>query len=305
MAMIKVENRDIKISNPEKMLWPELEIRKIDYITTLIKLSPYILPYSSNRLLTTIRYPDGVAGKYFYQKSIPKYAPPWIDKFYWHDTAYIVLNCLSTLVWLGNQAALELHISFNSYHEEDNPSHVVIDLDPSKDQPFEEVIEAALLINEILTSLGIKSWAKTSGATGLQIYIPTAGVYDYPTSRKINEFLSKYFSQKYPSLFTIERVVNKRGKKLYFDYLQMWYGKTITAPYSPRATPWATISTPIEWKELKKGLTPRDFTLLNIMDRLEKKGDLFKQMAFSDNTPSLDNILSHLGQSTKTPKPLP
>ncbi len=296
-AILQVEGYDVRISNPEKYLWPELGIRKVDYISHLIKLAPYIIPYSSNRILTTIRYPDGIYGKFFYQKSIPNYAPDWISRIPWNKTPYIVLNSLPTLVWLGNQAALELHTAFNSYLKEDYPTFLVFDLDPSEGQIFDEVVRAALLVNETLEGLGIKSWVKTSGATGLQMYIPTGEKYDYTRARKINSFFGKYFSQKFPDLFTIERVVNKRGRKLYFDYLQMWHGKSITAPYSPRATKWATVSTPVEWNELKKGLTPQNFTLLNIIERLNKKGDIFKEMLNVESMQNLNHILSYLGEA--------
>ena len=296
-AILQVEDHTVKVSNPEKYLWPELGIRKVDYISHLIKLAPYIIPYSSNRILTTIRYPDGIDGKFFYQKSIPNYAPDWIPSIPWNKTSYILLNSLSTLVWLGNQAALELHTAFNSYHKEDYPTFLVFDLDPSEGQVFDEVVHAALLVHEALEGLAIKSWVKTSGATGLQIYIPTGEKYDYNRARKMNAFFGKYFSQKFPELFTIERVVSRRGKKLYFDYLQMWHGKSIAAPYSPRATKWATVSTPVEWAELKKkSLTPQDFTLLNIMERLNKKGDLFQEMLNMQNVQNLNPILSYLGE---------
>ena len=297
MDILKIDGYDVNITNPKKILWPELEIRKIDYISGLIRLAPYILPYSSNRLLTTIRYPDGVEGKFFYQKSTPRYAPSWVETHTWKDTPYMLCNSLPTLVWLGNQAALELHTSFNRHMDEEHPTHLVIDLDPSRGQAFEDVVEASLLIHETLLQLGVESWVKTSGATGLQIYLPIGEKYNYTTARKINEFFGKYFSQKYPRLFTVERIVHKRGKKLYFDYLQMWHGKTITAPYSPRATRLATVSTPVEWKELRKGITPEDFTLLNIMNRLKKKGDLFKEMIEESHIQNLDHILEHVKKS--------
>lgn len=293
-ATLQVEDQKVKITNPEKYLWPELGIRKVDYISYLIKLSPYILSYSSHRLLTTIRYPHGIDGKSFYQKSIPTYAPHWITKVLWHNTPYMVLDSLPTLVWLGNQAALELHTAFNSYDNENFPTFLVFDLDPSQGQSFEEVTEAALLIYDALEALNIKSWVKTSGATGLQIYIPVGEKYDYATSRKINSFFGKYFTQKYPNLFTMERTVNKRGKKLYFDYLQMWHGKSIIAPYSPRATKDATVSTPVTWDELRKGLKPQNFTLLNIHNRLKDKGDIFKELIDEVNIQDLDNILIYL-----------
>lgn len=291
MDMIKVGQYSVRITNPAKVLWPELGIRKIDYISLLIKIAPYFLSHTKDRLLTTIRYPDGIQGKSFYQKNIPDYAPEWIETSQWKNTRYILLNQKACLIWLGNQAALEFHTAFNRIQDENYPSSLVFDLDPSKGQTFEQVVEVALLIYETLSSLNIKSWVKTSGATGLQIYIPIGEKYDYDTARKINQFFGEYFSQKYPEKITIERLVNKRGKKLYFDYLQMWTGKTITSVYSPRATREGTVSTPVEWDELKKGVRPQDFHLFNISRRLEEKGDLFAPLLHPQSIQNLDAIV--------------
>lgn len=290
MYQLDVEGYGINVTNPEKLLWPEVGIRKIDFIEKMIELAPFIIRHAKDMLLTTIRYPDGVNGKSFFQKSIPEYAPEWVETAVSNETEYILLNSVPTLVWLATQAALEFHTSFNSHLREDYPFYLVFDLDPSKGQNFEDVTECAGIIHETLESLSIKSFAKTSGATGLQIYIPTGSKYDYEKARKINEFFGAYFSQKYPEQFTIERIVNKRGKKLYFDYLQMWYGKTITTVYSPRATPTATVSMPIEWSELGK-IKPGDFTLLNAKKRLDEKGDLFKNIFEESQNQDLDSIL--------------
>ena len=292
--IINIEGHEVRITNPEKILWQDLGIRKIDYITYLIKISPYLLPHTKNRLLTTIRYPDGIEGKSFYQKNIPVYAPKWIKKVRWKNVNYILLNDKATLIWSGNQAALEFHTAFNLYMNEMYPTSLVFDLDPAKGQDFEQVAEIALLINDTLSSLNITSYLKTSGATGIQIYIPVGVRYDYDTARKINHFFGLYFSQKYPDKITIERMINKRGTKLYFDYLQMWHGKTITAVYSPRANKSANISMPLEWDELKKGIKPEDFTLLNAEKRLEEKGDLFAPLLDQQYQQNLDEILKFM-----------
>lgn len=294
---IMLDNREIKITNPDKILWPSLGIRKIDYIVKLIELAPFILPHTTNRLLTTIRYPDGVEGKSFYQKNIPQYAPEWVESVEWKNTHYIVLNSIATLGWLANQAALEFHTAFNYYQYQDYPTSLVFDLDPSKGQPFEQVVEVALIIFHTLTGLGINSYVKTSGATGLQIYIPIGIKYNYDLARLINHFFGEYFSRKFSKLITIERMTDKRGNKLYFDYLQMWHGKTITSVYSPRATVSATISTPLEWEELNKGIKPEDFTLLNIRERLEDKGDLFAPLLQDGFEPNIDHIAKFVSKN--------
>lgn len=294
MSEIDVNGYPVRITNPDKLMWPEMGIRKVDYITKLIELAPYILPHAKNRLLTVIRYPDGVGGKSFFQKNTPDYAPDWLETSEWNENHYILLNTLATLVWVGNQAALEFHTGFNRIQKENNPTDLVFDLDPFEGQPFEDVVETALLIHETLVDLNIRSWIKTSGATGLQMYIPVGSRYDYDTARKINEFFGRYFSQKYPDRITIERMKKNRGTKLYFDYLQMWSGKTITMVYSPRANVNAIISMPVTWEEMQKGIHPQNFHLMNASNRLKEKGDLFQELNASENIQYLDFILEHI-----------
>ncbi|MCM1567546.1 MAG: DNA polymerase domain-containing protein [Dehalobacter sp. 4CP] len=297
---LEFDGKTLNITNPEKLLWPALGIRKLDYLKILLELAPYLLPHVKDHLLTTIRYPDGFQGKSFFQKNIPDYAPGWIPTIEWRDNQYILLESEAILIWLGNQACLEFHIPFNPYDRDQYPSALVFDLDPSEDQTFEDVTEAALLIFEELQALQITSYIKTSGASGLQIHIPTGGKYDYGTARKINEFFAVYFSQKYPRQITLERSVAKRGHKLYFDYLQMWQGKTIISPYSPRATASASVAAPLEWEELRRGVKPQDFNLLNISSRLKDKGDLFapllnkKNGQDRKNSQDLDFILERI-----------
>ncbi len=293
--IINIEGKKVKLSNPEKLLWPEAGIRKIDYLARMIELAPYIIPHASNRLLTTIRYPDGIHGESFFSKNLPDYAPEWITRSVWNDTEYALLDSVPTLAWFVNMAALEFHTSFNTSESVEYPTYLVFDLDPSEGQQFDDVVEVALLVKEVLDSLAITSYIKTSGATGMQIYIPTGGKYDYNDSRRINEFFGSYFAQKYPRKITIERMVNKRGTKLYFDYLQMWQGKTITMVYSPRAKEKATVSMPVTWDEVKKGIKPEDFTLNNALARLKNMGDLFKSL-LAVNTPekSLNDVFQRV-----------
>jgi bifunctional non-homologous end joining protein LigD len=219
-----------------------------------------------------------------------------VDHIRKNKEKYIILNTLPVLVWLGNQAALEFHATFNRIAHPNNPEAIVFDLDPSEGQNFEDVAHAALLIRDTLSSLQITSFPKTSGASGLQIYIPVGHRYTYEQARNINGFFGSYFSSKYPHFFTIERTVNKRGRKIYFDYLQMWSNKTIISPYSPRAVDTAAVSTPITWKELEKGCRPEDFTLLNIHSRLKQKGDLFNNLYIPESYQNLSFILENISE---------
>lgn len=290
----ELEKYQLKITNPNKLLWRQPDITKLDYIKILVSLSHHILPHTKNRLLTVIRYPHGYEGESFFQKNAPDYTPEWVDVMNYHDKRYILLNNLQTLIWLGNQAAIELHLSFNDIKEMNRPLHLVFDLDPSKGQNFDDVIEVALLVKEVLDGLKIRSYVKTSGATGLQIYIPIHSRYTYEEARKINGFFAKYMVEKYSRIVTIERSVDKRQGKLYFDYLQMWKGKTIIAPYSPRATKKATLSMPLSWHEVEKGVKPEDFHLLNCIQRLKNQGDIFEPLLDEENYQNLDVILNFI-----------
>ncbi len=290
-----IDDYRVKVSNPDKLLWPELGITKVDYIKYLIYLSPYLLSHAKDRFLTTIRYPDGFDKKFFYQKKVPRYAPDYVDTCEWKDgSRYINLNKQATLVWLGNLAALEYHTTFNRIQKPDSPINLVFDLDPSDGQVFEQVIDVALKINETLKKLNVISYIKTSGATGLQIYIPIGEKYDYDTARKISKFFAEYFAGKYPDIITIERLKEKRGNKLYFDYLQMWEGKSIITPYSPRATKNATIAMPVTWEEVEKGIRPEDFTIMNALKRIKEKGDLFQVLLSQNNSQNFDFVLEQI-----------
>ncbi|MFC7440570.1 non-homologous end-joining DNA ligase [Laceyella putida] len=270
--LVKVDGMELKISNPEKLLFPH--VSKWEFILTYYRLAPYLLPYCRDRALTTIRFPDGVNGKSFYQKNVPAHRPDWIETKRDGEVEYVLLNNAPTLIWLANLACVELHVSFNTIHDPLMPTELVFDLDPSVPD-FLRVVEVALLIRELLHKLNLDGIVKTSGASGLQIYIPLEPRYTYEQTRKVGKFISHYLAELHPALVTVERMVNKRGNKVYFDYLQHWHKKTLIAPYSLRAVPEATVSTPLLWEELTPELTPKQFTSANIFDRLEKKGDLF------------------------------
>ncbi|GGA03343.1 hypothetical protein GCM10008018_56640 [Paenibacillus marchantiophytorum] len=283
-----VEGHELTITNPGKPLWPEMGITKADYITKLTELSPYLLRYCHNRHLTTIRFPNGYHQKSFYQKNAPNPVPAFVKLAPLDGIDYVNLDSLPTLLWLGNLASLEFHPSFHRIGET-LPAEWLIDIDPTLEQE-PRIMEAAHIIGEVLDSLRIQSIAKTSGATGVQIYIPIQMGYTFEQLRKIGFFIASYVVKRYPNLFTIERLKKNRGDKIYIDYLQHWYGKTLSAPYTPRARKDASVSTPLLWKEVEQRPDPRDFNLLNIVDRLSKVGDLIQTVPLQN----LDAILTRL-----------
>lgn len=291
---IEVEGHTIRITNPEKLLWPESQISKLDHIRYLIEMAPYFLSYAKDRLLTTIRYPDGINGKSFYQKNLPNHAPAWVATHVWRDTNYILANDIPTLVWLGNQACLEFHVSFNLYNQPKLPTELVFDLDPTDVDNFDLVLEVALRIKEVLDSLGLVSQPKTSGASGLQIYIPIEARYTYEQTRHLNKFIAHYIADKYPQQVTVERLIKNRGTKLYFDYIQHGEGRTLPAPYSPRARKEGSVSTPVTWEEVQVGFSPRDFTIKNVKQRINEMGDLFDLMTKQKEKQSIDRLLQFI-----------
>ncbi len=273
-------------------MWPETGTTKLEFITYLYQVSDYILPYLMNRCLTVIRFPDGVEGESFYQKNIPAHAPSWIQTTLWKNTEYIVCNTKETLLWLANLASLELHITFNRIEKENYPTELVFDLDPSV-PGFPRVREAALVLRDALGALSLTSYAKTSGATGMQVYVPLVWKYTYQDIRKVSHFLSTFLVEKRPDLFTVERLKKNRGEKLYIDYVQQAPGKTLPAPYSLRARLLPSVSTPVTWEEVEKGFVPEDFTIDKIPKRLEDKGDLFAPLHHGGKE-SLDEVLEFI-----------
>ncbi|WP_055105694.1 non-homologous end-joining DNA ligase [Paenibacillus ihumii] len=285
---ILVDGEEVTISNPDKLLWPEAGITKKLYLEKLAEISPYLLRYCRNRLLTTIRYPDGVGRKFFYQKNAPEPLPSFVRTSMHEGVDYVVLDSLPVLLWLGNLACIEFHPSLH-YVQEQLPCEWMIDLDPSQDEE-PRIMEAAAYVGDILSSLGLESVPKTSGATGVQIIVPIEYGVTFDELRLIGHFVARYATEKYPKLFTIERLKKDRGDKIYFDYLQHYAGKTLAAPYTPRARPAASVSTPLTWDEVRSNPLPSDFNLLNIGERLKQKGDLLA------NVPpqSVKLILQHL-----------
>ncbi|WP_438444696.1 DNA polymerase domain-containing protein [Gorillibacterium sp. sgz5001074] len=288
---VVIEGHELTITNPDKPLFPEMGISKLLYLQKLIALAPYLLKYTRNRYLTTIRYPHGAGDpKFFYQKNAPDPLPPFVRTAPFQGINYVVLDSIPTLVWLGNLACLEFHPSLH-YIGEELPAEWLIDIDPSlEEEP--RIMQAARLVGEALDKMGIQSVPKTSGATGVQIYVPIRKGYTFEQLRAVGHFVGHYLVETHPSLFTIERLKKNRGDLIYVDYLQHWFGKTLSAPYTPRARAGATLSTPLLWQEVESGCDPRDFHLLNIEERLARMGDLI------DRVPpqSLDRVLAILGQ---------
>lgn len=291
---LNIEGQEIQITNPNKPLWPEVGITKAMYLQKLAAISPFLLRYCQGRLLTTIRYPHGVDGESFYQKNAPEPLPPFVNTHVHENINYVLLNGLPELLWLGNLAALEFHPSLHLAGS-DQPCEWMIDLDPTlPEEP--RIMEATAMVGDVLNSLGLSSVPKTSGATGVQIIVPIPAGVTFDELRAVGQFVGQYVTEKFPKLFTIERLKKNRGDKIYFDYLQHYSGRTLAAPYTPRARRLATVSTPLTWEEVQQDVSPTQFHLLNIVERLQEKGDLLQALP----PQPIENVIQHLKSQGKS-----
>ena len=288
-----------KITHPDKPIWPALGIQKEDYLMYLQRISPYILPFLKDRLLTVIRFPHGVPGESFYQKNSPEYVPDFVAIKQKDDINYIMCNDLETLLWLGNQLALEFHIPFQTVNT-NNPTEIVFDLDPPSVQEFSLAIEAALRMKVIFDQFQLHSYIKTSGGKGIQLYIPLEeNSFTYDETGIFTKFISDFLVEQDPKWFTTERLKKNRGNKLYLDYVQHKEGKTIIAPFSPRGNDLGLIATPLSWEEVRKSLSPDIFTIPYVLDRIKKQGNPFKDFRVNNEKENFGVVLKQLKDLTK------
>lgn len=281
MPTLMVNNRELSMTNLDRELWPDDGLLKHDLVRYYIEAAPYLLPHLRNRPLVVQRFPEGIHGAGFYQKNVPEGAPDWlrtcpVSHAEGKETLYIIADSLETLVWLGNQACLELHPWLSSVGSLESPDFVVFDLDPMERSTFSHVCTVAIAIKELLAGLQLQCYPKLSGATGMQIYLPVKLRYSYREARDFAQEICRRVHRAYPGITTLERKVGQRGGKLYLDYLQNGRGKTLAAPYSPRPLPGAPVSLPLTWDEVsREAILPGEFTMENVLPRLQQHGDLF------------------------------
>ena len=276
-----INGRDLKFTNLSKTYWPKEKISKRDMINYYYQMAPYIIPYMKDRPQSLNRYPNGINGPSFYQKNVAGKVEKWITTHDYENTTkagektFLVCTDEATLLYMANLGCIEMNPWHSRIQSPDSPDWCVIDLDPDNN-PFEQVIEAANVVRQILDSIDVPSYVKTSGSTGLHIYIPLGAKYDYEQSKQLAELIVTLAHREISDFTSLERSPSKRKGKIYLDYLQNRSIQTIAAPYSLRPKPGATASAPLHWEEVKKGLQISDFTIYNLFDRVKYEGDLFK-----------------------------
>lgn len=277
----KLNGHELKFTNLDKVYWPGEGYTKRDMLNYYYQVAQYILPYLEDRPQSLNRYPDGIKGKSFYQKDITDTAPDWILREPYttekgEHKNFLVPKDDADILYMANTGAIEMNPWSSTIHKEDYPDWCLIDLDPSKRNSFELVIRVAQATKEVLDSMGITGYVKTSGSTGIHIYIPLGAKYTYDQSQMLGKIIAVQVHELMPKETSIERMVNKRRGKLYIDYLQNRPKATLAAPYSLRPKPGAPVSMPLHWEEVKKGLNITDFNIKNALARIKSEGDIFK-----------------------------
>lgn len=276
-----IGGHDLKFTNLSKVFWPKEKITKRDMLNYYYQVSPYMLPYMKDRPQTLNRHPNGITGKTFYQKDVTGKVPGWINTFEYYSEGdqrkknFLVCTDEASLLYIASLGCIEMNPWNSRRQSPDNPDWCIIDLDPDKNT-FNQVIEAAQIVKQVLDAAEIPSYPKTSGSTGLHIYIPLGAKYSYEQSKEFGRVIVKIVHSIIPEYTSIERLTSNRRGKMYLDFLQNRPQATIAAPYSLRPKPGATVSMPLHWEEVKKGLAIKNFTLFNAISRLKKEGDLFK-----------------------------
>jgi bifunctional non-homologous end joining protein LigD len=303
----EADGRELRLSNLDKLFWPDEGFTKGDLVAYYFNVADLILPYLRERPLTMKRMPDGVAGGFFYEKTAPSHTPDWIERCpVQSDDAktgvigYLMVNDLSTLLYVANLGCIEMHPLHSRCASVEQPDYLFFDLDPMG-ASFEDVIAVALHVRAALDALGLVGYPKTSGATGVQIYVPVENGYSYAQVREFVRRVGKMIEKADSDRVTMAWKVENRTGKVFVDHNMNREGANISAVYSLRPEARATVSTPLEWDELEAGITPQDFRIDNVWERFASVGDLFEGVRAKPQ--DLTDALEALGMPTEKASP--
>jgi bifunctional non-homologous end joining protein LigD len=278
-------SRVLRLSNLDKVFWPDEGITKGDLIDYYRRVAPALVPHLRGRPFTMKRYPDGIAGGHFFQKDAPSHMPDWIPRERFPASSrdgkrtrmisYPLVDDELALLWMVNMGCIDMNAWYSRVDRPDRPDFVLFDLDPSEDVGFPETVRVAHLVRELLDALGLESFPKTSGADGIHVLVPVARRHTYEDTRSFSALVAGTLARTHPGLATTEWVRKKRRGVL-VDSNQNREGATIASVYSVRPRPGAPVSAPLRWSELTENVRPEHFTMEVVLDRLERHGDLFE-----------------------------
>ncbi|MBC3542402.1 non-homologous end-joining DNA ligase [Rufibacter sediminis] len=280
-VMLELDGQQVPVSHPEKLYWPEDGITKRDLVLYYQSMAEVLLPYLQDRPESLLRHPNGITKPGFFQKDAGDHAPDWVQtttipaESTGKDVEYIVCQDKATLAYLNNLGCIQLNPWNSRLPHLEKPDYLVLDLDPGENT-YDEVVETALVAKQLLDELEIPVYAKTSGATGMHLYVPLEAKWPFEQVKELAYALAQRVHEQLPELTSLERSPKERRNQIYIDFLQNAIGQTIAAPYCVRPRAGATVSTPLQWKEVKTGLHPSQFTIKNVPQRVQKLGDIFR-----------------------------
>jgi bifunctional non-homologous end joining protein LigD len=284
---IKVGRTVLSVSNLDKVLYPAMGFTKGQVIDYYQRVSGALLPHLKNRPLTLKRYPDGVRGEFFYEKQCPAFRPKWLDVApIWSERkqrniTFCLVNDLPSLVWVANLAALELHTSLARGKHPERPTMMVFDLDPGPGTNVLDCAQVSLWLRDLLAKLKLKSFPKTSGSKGLQVYVPLNTAVTFDETKTFSHALARVVAEAHPDRALTEMAKRLRPGKVFIDWSQNDHHKTTVCVYSLRAKEEPSVSTPLSWAEVERGLKSRRperfvFSPEAVLKRVQKHGDLFE-----------------------------
>lgn len=297
-AQIRVGDRLVSLTNLQKPFWPELGITKRHLLQYYVDVSHVLLPHLRDRAMVMKRYPNGAHGDFFFMKRAPSPRPEWIELCaIEHSSGNVIqfpmIQDLASLLWVVNLGCIDLNEWYARCDDVDRPDYLHFDLDPVPNASFDKVLETALIVRQALGDLGIPCYAKTTGSKGIHVYVP---IVRGPNQKQVWTFakaMARTLASRFPSLITAEYRIQKRPKDhVLVDYNQNAWGRTLASVYSVRPKPHATVSAPVEWKEIERGITLEDFRLDNVPSRIRKVGDLWRPMLLQRGRFKLESLLS-------------
>ena len=283
-ARLKVQGREVPLTNLDKLFWPELGVTKGDLIQYYVDVAPALLPHIRDRAMVMKRYPHGAHGEFFFMKRAPSPRPEWIRTCrIEHDSGNVidfpVIDDIPSLMWVINLGCIDLNQWYAPCDDVDRPDYVHFDLDPGPGAGWEQVLACGLIVRDALKTLKMPSYVKTTGSRGLHVYVP---IVRGPVQKDVWTFakaLAVDLAARHPKLMTAEYKVAKRPHgRVLADYNQNAWGRTLASIYSVRPRPQAPVSTPIAWKEVEAGVRIEDFRIDNVRERIARVGDLWKRM---------------------------
>jgi len=267
--------RKVPFTNLKKVFWPEEGYTKGDLIEYYREIAPYLLPYLEDRLLVLTRYPDGIAGKSFFQKDAPGFAPGWLrTERIWSEHAereidYFVVENVEGLLYIINLGTIPLHIWASRISSLALPDWCILDLDP-KGAPFTDVVKVAREVHAVAEEMEVPSYCKTSGSSGLHVLLPLGGQLTFDQCKSLGELVARVVAERQKEIATTIRLPQNRGGRVYVDFLQNGHGKLLAAPWSARPVPGALVSTPLRWSEVKPDLDMTRYTIKSVPERMKK-----------------------------------